>query len=134
MLQLRAIVLLSLVACYSHAPVRNSTPDSSREPVYDEKAVDQPVTPIDLPRPVYPRGLQMAGQCGYVELRYVVGLDGRAEPGTIVAVYATNHEFEKPALDVIRAARFNSARLAGKPVRQRVQQRMTFSVMGGGSC
>ena len=131
---LRAIALLSLVSCSSHARVRNSIPESSQGAVYDEKAVDQAVTPIDLPMPVYPPAPQIAGQCGHVDLRYVVGLDGRAEAGTIVAVYATNHEFEQAALDVIRAARFNAARLAGKPVRQRVEQRIKFSVMGGGSC
>ncbi len=127
-------VLLCLAACTPHAYAGNPTPEVSEGPVYDEKAVDQPVRPTDLPKPVYPRELQIAGQCGYVDLKYVVGLDGRAEPGTIVAIYSTHHDFEKSALDVIRAARFTPARLAGKPVRQRVQQRIKFSVMGGGNC
>ena|ERR1041384_3082336 len=134
MLYRRMTVLLSLAACTPHAPGRNPIPEVSQGPVYDEKAVDQPVRPTDVPKPVYPRELQIAGRCGYVDLQYVVGLDGRAEPGSIVAVYSTHHDFEKSALDVIRAARFTPARLAGKAVRQRVQQRIKFSVMGGESC
>src|ERR1044072_1531819 len=69
---LRAIALLSLVSCSSHARVRNSIPESSQGAVYDEKAVDQAVTAIDLPMPVYPPAPQIAGQCGHVDLRYVV--------------------------------------------------------------
>ena len=131
---LRVTVLLFLAACASHTPASNSLPDASQGPAYDEKAVDQPVSPITMPKPVYPRAFQIAGQCGYVDLRYVVGIDGRAEPGTIVAVYATHPDFAKSALDVVRASRFNPARLAGKSVRQRVEQRIEFTVMGGGSC
>src|SRR5947207_15762417 len=71
-------------------------------PVYDESTVDTPVRPIYMPKPVYPPKFQMAGRCGYAQVKYVVGLDGRAEPATITIVDATDRAFGNSAAEAIR--------------------------------
>jgi TonB family protein len=83
-----------------------------------------------MPKPRYPLDLQLSGRCGYANVKYVVGLDGRVEPETITIVGATDPSFGESAAEVIRKSRFSAALLGGKPVRQRVDQRINFKVAG----
>jgi protein TonB len=88
--------------------------------------VDEPVTYLDGPLPVYPAALHQVGVEGWVELRYIVGLDGRAEPHSIEIVRSSNAGFDVPAIDAIKGSRFRTARLKGRPVRQLVEQIVRF--------
>lgn len=89
---------------------------------------DEPAQYLDGPRPVYPPALRQVGGEGSVHLRYIVGIDGRAEPGSIQALQSTNTAFEAPAVDAIARARFRPARLQGRVVRELVEQIVRFTV------
>jgi uncharacterized protein (TIGR02246 family) len=77
--------------------------------------------------PVYPASLRGSGAAGTVILRYVVGLDGRAEPGNIRVVRSTNKAFEQAAIDRTLACTGTPARLKGKAVRQVVLAEVEFT-------
>jgi protein TonB len=122
-----------LAACTSGTPatrpVSSPTPTTG-EPVYDDNALATPMRPIDPAKPEYPRELQMAGRCGSVDLQYIVGPDGRAEPGSIQVLTATEPAFGRSAAQSIQRSRFSPALIAGKPVRSRVKQRIDFKIAG----
>lgn len=89
---------------------------------------DEPARYLDGPEPVYPPALRQVGVEGSVELRYIVGVDGRAEPGSIQSLRSSNAAFEAPAIEAISRARFRPARLKGRVVRQLVEQIVRFTV------
>ena len=80
--------------------------------------------------PVYPPVLKSAGVEGRVSLRFVVGIDGRPELGTIQVLSSTNKAFESPAIEAIKKSRFKPAKIRGAPVRQLVDQAVRFSLQG----
>lgn len=92
--------------------------------------VDDPVQYLDGPMPVYPPVLKSAGVEGRVSLRFVVGIDGRPEVGTIQVLSSTNKAFESPAIEAIKKSRFKPAKIRGAPVRQLVDQAVRFSLQG----
>ena len=65
---------------------------------------------------------------GWVQLRYIVGMDGHAEPGSIRSLQSSNTAFESPAIEAIAHANFRPARLKGRVVRQLVEQVVRFTV------
>jgi TonB family protein len=89
---------------------------------------DEPARYLDGPEPVYPPALRQVGVEGFVQLRYIVGFDGRAEPGSIRSLQSSNAAFEAPAIEAIARARFRPARLKGRVVRQLVEQIVRFTV------
>ena len=90
--------------------------------------VDDPVVPIDQKRPRYPPVLQQAGIAGSVDVQYVVGINGRVEPETFKVLRSTNKAFEDPAREAILGTTFKPAKIRGSPVRQLVQQRISFTI------
>lgn len=92
--------------------------------------VDDPVQYLDGANPVYPPVLKGAGVEGKVVLRFVVGTDGRPEAGTIQVLSSTNKAFEPPAVEAIKRARFKPAKIRGAPVRQLVEQAISFKLTG----
>lgn len=92
--------------------------------------VDDPVLYLDGPSPNYPPVLKGAGVEGKVSLRFVVGTDGRAESATIQVLSSTNKAFEAPAIDVVKKSRFKPAKIKGAPVRQLVDQAVSFKLTG----
>lgn len=107
--------------------VGGSGPVSTTE-TFVEAEVDDPVRPIDIPRPRYPPVLQQAGIAGSVDVQYVVDTLGRAEPASWRVLRSTNKAFEDPAKDAIMAGKFKPARIRGQAVRQLVQQRISFNI------
>ncbi|HRP08554.1 MAG TPA: TonB family protein [Gemmatimonadales bacterium] len=99
---------------------------------YTDDEVDEPVQPLRGPEPRYPEVMKSVGIEGVVQLRFVVGTNGRAEANSIQVVSSTNKAFEQPAIDAIRQWRFSPAKLRGQPVRQLVQQNVRFSLQRGG--
>ena len=83
---------------------------------------------VSFPRPEYPTMLKQAGIEGTVLATFVVGTDGRAEPGTIQILTSTNLAFEAPSLDAIRNAVFRPGTLHGAPVRVQVQLPIRFMI------
>jgi len=90
--------------------------------------IDDPVQPISIPNPRYPPVLQSAGISGSVDLQYVVDTTGHAEPNSFKVMKSTHPAFSEPAQEAIRKGVFKPARLKGRPVRQLVQQRISFKV------
>jgi protein TonB len=89
---------------------------------------DEPAQYVDGPEPVYPAALRQVGVEGWVQLRYIVGIDGRAESGSIRSLQSNNSAFEAPAIEAIAHAHFRPARLRGRVVRQLVEQIVRFTV------
>ena len=93
-----------------------------------DSQVDDPVQPINIPRPRYPPVLQQAGVSGRVELEYVVDTTGHAEPRSIRILTSTNAQFEAPAREAIQKGVFKPARIRGQAVRQLVRQAISFTI------
>jgi TonB family protein len=87
-----------------------------------------PVTQASIPRPASPFGLARGAREGRVLLSYVVDTTGRADTSSIVVRFASEGPFAASAIAAIRAATFTPATIAGRPVRQCVQQRFRFYV------
>ncbi|HEX3232771.1 MAG TPA: energy transducer TonB [Gemmatimonadales bacterium] len=94
--------------------------------VFLEAQLDDPVQPISIPTPRYPPVLQSAGIAGSVDLQYVVDTTGHAEPNSFKVLKTTHPAFVDPAEEAIRKGVFKPAKFKGQPVRQLVQQRITF--------
>ena len=79
-MRIRSCTISFLVAACGpkHAmtsPTVPTIPAAATDSVYQEKAVDRPVQLINMPKPDYPPDLQVAGVCGYADMRYIVGTD-----------------------------------------------------------
>jgi protein TonB len=107
--------------------VGGTGPVSTQE-TFVEAEVDDPVSPINFPKPKYPPVLQQAGIAGSVDVQYVVGIDGKAEMSQFRVLRSTNKAFEEPARDAIAGATFKPAKIRGQAVRQLVQQRISFNI------
>ena len=90
--------------------------------------VDDPVQPVNQPKPRYPPVLQSAGVSGFVEVQYVVDTLGHAEPPSFKVLKSSNAQFEAPARESIMKSVFKPARIKGAAVRQLVQQRLAFNI------
>jgi protein TonB len=98
---------------------------------YTVDQVDEPAEVIGGPPPAYPDVLRSVGVEGVVQLQFVVGSDGRVEPGTIRVVSSSHPAFEANAVEGIAKIVFRPARVRGTAVRQLVTQNIRF-VLGGG--
>ncbi len=96
--------------------------------VFLEAQLDDPVQPISIPTPRYPPVLQSAGIAGAVDLQYVVDTTGHAEPNSFKVLKTTHPAFVDPAKEAITKGVFKPAKFKGQPVRQLVQQRISFKV------
>jgi protein TonB len=92
--------------------------------------VDDPAVRTGGPSPVYPSAMRQIGIDGSVRLQYVVGVNGKAESGSITVISSTNKAFERNAIETIRKSTFRPAKIGGTPVRQLVQQNIVFSLNG----
>lgn len=92
------------------------------------RAVDEPAEYLDGPQPKYPPALRRVGIEGWVQLRFIVGLDGHAEPRSIETLKSSNPSFEAPAIEAIQQSRFKPARIMGRKVRQLVEQLVRFAL------
>ena len=76
----------------------------------------------------YPPLLRDAGVTGQAIMKFVVGTDGRVEPGSVTVVSATNDQFGDAAKRVVEKMKFRTAKVNGKAVRVQVQQPIAFNV------
>jgi protein TonB len=90
--------------------------------------VDEPVTTILIPTPRYPAALRAAAIEGEVLAQYVVDTTGRVEPGSWKVLRASHDGFREAAREAVEAGRFKPARIAGRAVRQLVQQTIRFTI------
>ncbi len=105
------------------------TDDMLATQVFKEAAVDEPPERISGPPLRYPRVLRQAGISGHVMLEFVVTTDGKAEPGSIEVLQASNAGFVAAARDVITRSTFRPGRVRGVAVRVLVTQRIEFNIL-----
>lgn len=78
------------------------------------------------PAPDYPDALKARGVQGSVVAQFVVDSSGRVEPASFVVISSRNDLFSLAVRNSLQRARFKPATLAGRPVRQLVQQSFSF--------
>jgi Carboxypeptidase regulatory-like domain/TonB-dependent Receptor Plug Domain/Gram-negative bacterial TonB protein C-terminal len=76
--------------------------------------------------PEYPDSLWEAEVPGRVVAEFIVGQDGRIEPGTLTIASATHPYFAQAVRTALEGAVFNPATLRGQPVMQLVQLPFVF--------
>ena len=70
--------------------------------------------------------LEGSGARGVVGLQFVVDTAGRVEAGSVTVTEAPDSTLAAAAIAIVRGARFQPGRAAGRPVRIRVRQNVTF--------
>ncbi|HEU4588761.1 MAG TPA: TonB family protein [Gemmatimonadales bacterium] len=108
--------------------VGGTGPVDVKAEVFTEAQLDDPVQPISIPQPRYPPVLQSAGIAGRVEMQYIVDTTGHAEANSFKVLKSSHQAFEEPAREAIMKAVFKPAKFRGKPVRQLVQQAISFKI------
>ncbi|HEY8483757.1 MAG TPA: energy transducer TonB [Longimicrobiales bacterium] len=78
----------------------------------------------------YPAALREKGVGGKVQLQFVIGPDGKVEPGTVEVVSATVPELVEPAKEVAKKLEFTPGEVGGKPVRTRVVLPIVYTAGG----
>jgi protein TonB len=114
------------------AGVEGGTPTVDLDQVFDAVAVEELPEQIYAPPPTYPSALRRANIEGYVEVEYVVRADGTVDPATVTIVESSHRQFEQPAVNAVKQARFRPGRMRGKPVSVLIRQRFNFSMAVGG--
>ena len=86
---------------------------------------DDPPSLVSAGPQVTPAG--MDGVAARVELEFIVGTNGRVEPGSVTVLSSTSKVFEEPARQMILKSVYRPGQMGGQPVRTRVRQGVTFS-------
>jgi TonB family protein len=108
------------------APVPvGDTPD-----LFPAGALKQPPERVSSPPIMYPRMLQGAGIEGDVTLEFVIGVDGRVEPGSVRVISSPHEAFSNSARAVIEGSEFRPGQVLGRPVRTLVQTVIGFHIGG----
>lgn len=120
------------MACLSLSPVatgaqQHRAPRADTLNLYYEFQVEDPVHRLAWPKPQYPDSLRAARVDGEVVVEFVVDTSGRMEAQTLRVTRSTHPAFSRAVLASATGARFAPARIAGRPVRQVVQQTFVFS-------
>ena len=98
----------------------------ARVQVFSEDSLTDAPVPDRPIRPAYPRALWEAGIRGSVEVSYIVGADGRVEPGSFRVLSASHPGFVGSVKEALLRAVFQPGRIRGRPVRVLIQQMVRF--------
>jgi periplasmic protein TonB len=93
---------------------------------YEENQVDRAVQVSRQPAPRYPDALKSVGVEGVVSMHFIVGADGKVEPGSIEVVSSPNKLFSDAVRASLLNSRYRPAEAGGHAVRQLVEQSFTF--------
>lgn len=110
--------------------VGGSGPVEVKAEVYISSQLDDPAVPVSQPQPRFPPVLQSAGIGGFVVVQYIVDTTGHAEPGSFKVLEKTHEAFVAPAREAIMKSVFRPAKFKGEPVRQLVNQKISFNAPG----
>jgi protein TonB len=111
--------------------VGGTGPVGSDGTTYFEFQVENPAAQDrNSPRPRYPETLRSAGVEGEVRAQFVVDTTGRAEPGSLKILSATNELFAAEIRRAMPTMKFIPAMVGGRKVKQLVEQPFTFSLSG----
>jgi protein TonB len=95
---------------------------------YDENTVDRAVTVTRAAPPRYPESLKSVGVEGVVAMRFIVGADGRVEPGSINVISTPHKLFAEAVRKSLLETRYRPAEASGRAVRQVVEQTFSFKI------
>jgi hypothetical protein len=100
----------------------------SEHTVYTADQVTEPASRIGggSEAPIYPDSLWTARVPGRVVAEFIVGQDGRIEPGSLTIASTTHPYFASAVRSALDGAVFKQAVLNGNPVRQLVQLPFAF--------
>lgn len=93
---------------------------------YSENQVDRAVEVTRSAAPRYPDALKSVGVEGVVVVRFIVGADGRVEPGSIETVSSPHKLFTDAVRTALLNTRYRPAEAGGHAVRQLAEQAFTF--------
>jgi len=95
---------------------------------FDENQVDRAAEVTRKAEPRYPESLRSVNVEGTVVMRFIVGTDGKVEPGSIQVVSSPNKLFSDAVRSSLIASRFRPAEAGGEKVRQLVEQPFIFKL------
>ncbi len=98
----------------------------SSSKAFDENQVDRAVEVSRKADPRYPDALKSVGVQGVVVMRFIVGPDGRVEPGSIEVVDSPQRLFSEAVRTALLNTRYRAAQVGGQNVRQLVEQSFAF--------
>ena len=93
--------------------------------------LSRPPERISSPPMMYPRVAKDAGIQGNVTLEFVIGMDGRVEPGSVRIIASPHDALSHAARAVIEGSEFRPGEIDGEPVRTLVQTEIGFFISGG---
>ena len=93
---------------------------------YSENEVERTVQVPRAPVPRYPDALKSANVEGAVLIQFIVGTNGRVEPGSIKVISSPNRQFSDAVRDALLNAKYRPAQAGGHTVRQLVEQSFSF--------
>jgi len=99
-------------------------------PLYREEIVDERPEMLSHPPLDYPEALRRAGVEGRVMILAVVDTTGRAIPSSVTVSESTDHEFDRPAEQLVRGALFRPGRVGGRPVSVLLSIPVVFTLRG----
>jgi len=93
---------------------------------YSENQVERIVEVTRAAAPRFPDALRSSGVEGEVQVKFVVGTNGRVEPGSITVTSSPHRLFSEAVRTALLDARFRPAQVGGQSVRQLVAQSFAF--------
>jgi protein TonB len=100
--------------------------DSGR--AFEENQVERAVQVSRMTPPRYPDALKSVGVEGVVAMRFIVGADGKVEPGSINVIDSPHALFTAAVRQALLNARYRPAEAGGRSVRQLVEQTFSFKL------
>ena len=95
---------------------------------FSEDQVERTAEITRRANPRYPESLRSVSVEGEVVMQFIVGTDGKVEPGSMDVKSSPNKLFSDAVRAALMNTRYRPAEVGGKPVRQLVQQAFTFSL------
>lgn len=93
---------------------------------YAENQVERIVEVTRAAAPRFPDALRSSGVEGEVQVTFIVGTNGRVEPGSIKVTSSPHRLFSEAVRTALLEARFRPAQVGGHSVRQLVAQSFAF--------
>jgi periplasmic protein TonB len=95
---------------------------------YEENQVERAVQVLRKPDLRYPESLRSVNVEGVVQMHFIVGADGRVEPGSIEVISSPHKLFSDAVRTALLNTRFRPAEAGGHAVRQLVEQSFSFKL------
>ncbi|MEP6989383.1 MAG: energy transducer TonB [bacterium] len=106
-----------------------SAPEESQDSVYSMLEVEEMAArTAGSAAPIYPSDLMKNGKEGSVSIRFVVDSSGRADSNSIEVLRSTDPAFTRSVRQAIPLMMFSPASVAGRHVRQAVEQNFEFRI------